>query len=99
MKLVYKGWPMTFELAPGEFRVLLGSFTLRRIEATDIEWVREGRSWWCEHYTNFGPPGSGSVTIRRKTGWFKNLVVNPIECGRFVEEMRQLYGLPAAPFA
>ena len=93
MRLVYKGWPFTFELTTAELQVkLLGRWVVRRIAAIDIESVRTGSALWNEHYTNIWPPRP--VTVRRRSGWFKNFVINPPDRDEFVAEARQLYGLP-----
>lgn len=95
MKLVYPGVPFTFELTPAELRVRIGPWILRRVRAVDVASVRLGRSLWCEHWSNFWP--ARFVTIRRKEGWFKDLVINPVEPELFVRELSQLFGVPLAP--
>jgi hypothetical protein len=91
MRLVYKGIPFIYELTPGALLVRLGPWTARRVEALEVESVRLGSSMWNEHWTNIWP--MRFVTIRRKSGWFKDFVINPPDGEEFVAEARRLFGL------
>ena len=95
MRLVYKGFPFAFVLSPAGLEVKLGPFVMRRLDATDVEWVRFQRPLITEHYSNFWP--LKFVTLRRKTGWFRNFVINPPDGEQFIAEARQLFGLPSEP--
>jgi len=79
-------FPFKYYLGTTSLDVKLGPFVARRISYWDIEAVREGYSWWNEHWTNLWP--FRFVTIRRKYGWFKNFMINPTDRD-FVEELRR----------
>ena len=86
-------FPFRFELGDSESEVRLGPWALRRIRYDDIESVRLGHSVWCEKWCNFWPLFE-YVTIRRKSGWIKDFVVNPANPAEFIRALKQKAFLP-----
>lgn len=67
--------------------VLVFGWCVRRIRLDDIEEVHRGGSFWNEHWTNFKL--WNSVTLRRKSGWFRNFVITPDDPSGFIVELAQ----------
>lgn len=78
--------PFTYELAGEGLEVRLGSWVVRRILYSDMAGAEPGMAFWNEHWSNFWP--WEFVTIRRKTGFVKNFVINPPDRDRFLNELR-----------
>ena len=82
--------PFHYDLGPEALEVRLGPFTLRRVRYDDISEVRNGHAFWNEHWTNVWP--WRFLTLRRKTGWIKNFVINPGDREAFADQLRQRVG-------
>ena len=82
---MFGAWPFRFHLAGDGLEVRLGGWTVRRVHYHDIEEVRPGAALWCEKWTNLLP--MSFLTVRRKTGFIRNLVINPPEPGRFRQDL------------
>jgi hypothetical protein len=83
-------FPFKYELTLKGLEIKLGPFVFKRIPYTDIEFVKEGWSMFTWNLTNFWPPRF--VTVRRKTGWFKNILINPTDRPGFAAELRKRLG-------
>ncbi|MBI3553977.1 MAG: PH domain-containing protein [Elusimicrobia bacterium] len=81
-------FPFHYTLGTTGLEVRLGPFVVRRIPYWDIEAVNIGFSLLNEHWTNVWP--FKFLTIRRKSGWLKNFVINPKDRESFVEGLRAL---------
>ena len=80
------GIPFDYELSDLELRVKLGSFVVRRIAYRDMAGV-SGYSFVNEHWTNIWPHPFGFVTIRRKSGFFKNFLITPDDREQFITDL------------
>ncbi len=72
-------------------RVRLGPIPLRKVAIDDIADVRRGSSHWSESWTNTIYPPTISrrgVTVYRKTGGFKRVVLTPDDPGVFIERIK-----------
>ena len=72
-------------------RVRLGPIPLRKIAIDDIRDVRMGSSHWSESWTNtIYPPtiAKRGVTIYRKTGRYKKVVITPDDPAVFIERIK-----------
>ncbi len=84
------GLPFDYELGDRALEVKLGPFTVRSIEYSDMEEVRNGHPFWNEHWTNFWP--FRFLTIRRRTRrwwWPHDFVINPPDRDAFADELRR----------
>ncbi len=84
-------FPFRYHLGEGAVEVKFGSWTVRRILYEDIEGVREGYRLWNEHWTNIWP--IRYLTLRRKSGFIRNFVINPSDRETFADELRRRAGL------
>ena len=79
---------MEFYLGTKGLEIKLFGFVLRRIRYADMQEVSGGFGFGLtEHWTNLWP--WKFVTIRRKTGLFKNFVINPREREIFIADLRR----------
>ncbi len=69
-------------------RVVFFGQTVRKIALTDIEEVRAGRPFWNEHWENTLWTFGRSVTIRRKSGWIRNVVISPRDRDEFIRDLK-----------
>ncbi len=83
-------WPLQFHLGDSGVEVRLGSWTLRRVLYSDIETVKPAMALWNEHWTNPWP--WRFVTIRRRTGWIRNFVINPGDRDGFQRDLSARLG-------
>jgi hypothetical protein len=73
---------------------------VRRIALTDIARIDVVRGWgapivvgvwgipmWNEHWCNFTP--SRFLVLRRRSGWIRNVIVNPRDTAGFLEILRR----------
>ena len=79
--------PFQYACGDESVEVKLGPFTVRRVRYDDIEEVSPGRAFWNEHWTNIWP--WRYLTLRRKSGWFRNFVINPEDQEAFASEVRR----------
>ena len=78
-------WPFRFHLGEDALEVRLGSWTARRVPYSDIEGARPGLAFFNEHWTNPWP--FRFMTIRRRTGFLKNFVINPDDRDAFQRDL------------
>src|SRR5213593_2718919 len=76
-----------YRISENALEVLILGMVVRRILLADIEEVH--RRGCLVHENWSGPKFWNSVTIRRKTGLFKNLVISPDDPDRFVGRLRE----------
>ncbi len=81
------GIPFNYELSDLDLRVKLGSFVIRRIAYSDMMDI-SGYSFVNEHWTNIWPHPFRFVTIRRKSGFFKNFLITPDNRDQFIADLR-----------
>ena len=80
------GLPFDYEFGDAELKVMLGPLTVRRIAYSDMAEIRESCAFWNEHWTNIWP--WRFLTIRRKSGIFRNFVINPSDREGFASDLR-----------
>ena len=76
-----------YRITESALEVLILGMVVRRILLGDIEEVHRRGCLIHENWS--GPKFWNSVTIRRRTGLFKNLVISPDDPERFVERIRE----------
>lgn len=74
-----------YRIAPAALEVLLFGRVMRRIRLADIEAVHRRGALLHESWS--GLKIWNSVTIRRRSGLFRNFVVTPDDPDRFVERL------------
>jgi hypothetical protein len=73
-------------------RIRLGTLAFRKFAINDIRDARVWYSHWAESWTNtLYPPAVSkrSVTIYRKTGMFKKVLISPDDPAGFVERIKK----------
>ncbi len=75
-----------YRITESALEVLILGMVVRRILLADIEEVH--RRGCLVHENWSGPKFWNSVTVRRRTGFLKNLVISPDDPDRFVERLR-----------
>lgn len=73
-------------------RIRLGRMTFRKFAINDIGDARVWYSHWAESWTNtLYPPtvSKKSVTIYRRTGMFKKVLISPDDPAEFVERIKK----------
>lgn len=75
-----------YRITKDSLQVCIGNWVVRQIQLSDIAAVREGMTFWNEHWTN--PLPFRFVTIVRKTGLIRNFVINPPDREGFIRELR-----------
>jgi hypothetical protein len=83
--LLYGVATLRYRITGRAVEVLIFGWCARRIRLDDIEHVRRGGAFWNEHWTNFKL--WNSVTLRRKSGWFRNFVITPHNPTEFIAEL------------
>lgn len=83
-------FPFDYKLAETGLEVKFGALTVRKIGYSDMESVEPGFTFWNEHWTNFRP--CQCLTIRRRSGWIRNFVINPPDRDGFIRELRLKIG-------
>lgn len=78
---------LRYRITDKAVKVLIFGCCVRRIRLDDIEEVHRGGAFWNEHWTNFKL--WNTVTLRRKSGWFKNFVITPGNPTEFIAELAQ----------
>ncbi len=76
-----------YRLEDNALSVTVGKRPIRRIPYSDIESVKRGWTFWNEHWERRLDFWRGSVTIRRKHGLLKNLVITPDDPDSFVSAL------------
>ncbi len=72
-------------------RIRLGPIPFRKVAIDDISDVQMGPSYWSESWTNtIYPPtiSKKGVTIYRKSGGFKKVVITPDDPAGFIERIK-----------
>lgn len=77
-------------LSDKALEVKLGPWLIRSVPFSGIEDVELGYTFWNEHWTNLWPPRF--VTVRRRTGLFRNFVINPEDPESFAAKLRESIG-------
>ncbi len=85
--LIYAIATLRYRITGRAVEVLVFGWCVRRIRLDDIEYVRRGWAFWNEHWTNFKL--WNCVTLRRKSGWFRNFVITPRNPTGFIAELAQ----------
>ena len=85
--LIYAIATLRYRITGRAVEVLVFGWCVRRIRLDDIEYVRRGWAFWNEHWTNFKL--WNCVTLRRKSGWFRNFVITPDNPTGFIAELAQ----------
>jgi hypothetical protein len=85
--ILYAVATLRYRITSEAVEVLILGWCARRIRLDDIESVRRGGCFWNEHWTNFKL--RNSVTLRRKSGLIKNLVITPDNPSAFIAEVAQ----------
>ncbi|MCX6900030.1 MAG: hypothetical protein NT105_15200 [Verrucomicrobia bacterium] len=85
--MLYAVATLCYRVTNEAVEVLILGWCVRRIRLDDIEHVRRGGAFWNEHWTNFKL--WNSVTLRRKSGWFRNFVITPNNPTEFIVELAQ----------
>jgi hypothetical protein len=80
---------LSYRVTDQAVEVLLGSRLVRRILLSDIESVRRGVTLWNEHWDRRLDLRRTAVTIRRKTGLFRNFQVTPDDPEGFIAEIER----------
>ena len=78
---------LSYRITGEAVEVLILGWCVRRIRLDDIEHVHRGGRFWNEHWTTFKL--WNSVTLRRKSGWFRNFVITPDDPAGFIVELAQ----------
>jgi hypothetical protein len=78
-------FPIDYRLADDGLEVRLGPLRVRRIAYSDMETARAGYALWNEHWTNPWP--WRFLIIRRRSGLFRNFVINPGDREPFLKEL------------
>ncbi len=76
---------LRYRITDTAVEVLIFGCCVRRIRLDDIEEVHRGGAFWNEHWTNFKL--WNTVTLRRKSGWFRNFVITPDKPTEFIVEL------------
>ncbi len=79
-------FPFNFRLGEIGVEVRIGNLVVRRIAFADIESVQPGHALWNEHWNNVWP--FQFVTIRRRSGFIRNFVINPTNRDEFITRLR-----------
>ena len=79
-----------YRLTPTEVQITLFGFAVRMFPYTDIEDVLLGSKGAGE---NWARRFSGYVTIRRKRGLFRSIVITPDDPEEFVARLKERIGL------
>jgi hypothetical protein len=72
-------------------RIRIGTFSLRKYAISDIRDARAKYSLWSESWANVLYPTTISkraVTIYRKSGWFKKVLITPDNPEGFIERIK-----------
>ena len=77
--------PLDYRLTDDCLEIRFGPWCARRIAYADMESVNAGLAFWNEHWTNPWP--WRFMTIRRRSGWFRNFVINPSDRDSFRKEL------------
>ena len=77
-------------------RVVWFGVTRRKIALTDTESVRTGYDGWNESWSNTLCREGRWVTVRRKSGLFRNFVITPKDRDAFIRELKAK--IPNLPF-
>lgn len=85
--MLYAVATLRYRVTNETVEVLILGWCVRRIRLDDIEEVHRGGGFWNEHWTNFKL--WNSVTLRRKSGWFRNFVITPDKPTEFIVELAQ----------
>jgi hypothetical protein len=90
--LIYGVSKINYHIDDQYLRIRLGQMTFRRFAIKDIRDARVWYSHWAESWTNtIYPPAVSkrSVTIYRRTGIFKKVVISPDDPAGFVERIKR----------
>ena len=85
--LLYAVATLRYRITDRAVEVLILGWCVRRIRLDDIEHVYRGGAFWNEHWTNFKL--WNCVTLRRKSGWFRNFVITPDNPTEFIAGLAQ----------
>ncbi len=80
-------FPFNYHVSDNDLQVRIGTFAIRKISYSNIEYVRAGYTFWNEHWNNPWP--WHFITIRKKKGLFKNFVINPTNRDSFLQEINK----------
>ncbi len=75
-----------YRITPSAVEVRILGAVLRRVLLSDIEEVHRRGAFLHESWS--GPKFWNAVTIRRRSGLLRNLVISPDDPDRFAEEIR-----------
>ncbi len=76
-----------YRLTPEAVEVLILGHPIRRVRLADIEEVHRRGALLHESWA--GLKFWNAVTLRRRSGWFRNFVISPDDPDRFVAELRE----------
>ena len=85
--VLYAVATLRYRITDRAVEVLILGCCVRRIRLDDIEHVYRGGAFWNEHWTNFKL--WNCVTLRRKSGWFRNFVITPDNPTGFIAGLAQ----------
>ena len=78
---------MTFRVDDAHVRVLVYSFTVRKVALSDIAWADQACPLWNEHYTP-SLKRKNVVCLHRRTGLIPNFIITPSDPLAFFKELK-----------
>jgi hypothetical protein len=76
-----------YELRDDALCVVISGKSVRRILYSDMESVERGSPIWNEHWNRLAL--DPNITIRRRSGFIKNFVINPPDTDEFIAQLRE----------
>ena len=83
--LVWGVMTLRYRITDTAVEVVIFGWCARRVRLDDIDHIQRGGCFWNEHWTTF--KFWNAVTLRRKTGLFKNFVITPGHPDQFIVEL------------
>ncbi len=91
--ILYSVSSIRYRITPEELQIIILGIALRKVRLNNIESVQKGRdsSFWNiftgENWANFHM--RNVVTIKRKSGLMKNLIITPTDPDKFISTLQQ----------
>jgi hypothetical protein len=88
-----------YRLSRHEVEVLLFRLRVRRVMFTDIRDVTEGAVLCAEHWPSTLWPAGRALTLHRRGGWLRRVVITPRDRARFRGQLESALGWRMGPGA
>jgi hypothetical protein len=81
-----------YRLSRHEVEVLLFRLRIRRVMFTDIRDVTEGAAACAEHWPSTLWPAGRALTLHRRSGWLRRVVITPRDRAHFRGQLESALG-------